>query len=87
MECVPCVWLGAGWEVLECVGDRIGFGRNMGKVGYVYVFRLRWCGWYWRRVSGRHWPWSGRMGWCFVCVCCESGLSVLMAGPGICILC
>ena len=27
------------------------------------------------------------MGWCYVCVCCESGLSVLMAGPGICILC
>ena len=28
-----------------------------------------------------------RVGWCYVCVCCESGLSVLMAGPGICILC
>ena len=27
---------------------------------------------------------SGRVGWCDVCVCCESGLSVLMAGPGIC---
>ena len=25
-------------------------------------------------------------GWCYVCVCCESALSVLMAGPGICIL-
>ena len=24
---------------------------------------------------------------CYVCVCCESGLFVLMAGPGICILC
>ena len=30
-------------------------------------------------------PGSGRVGWCYVCVCCESGLSVLMAGPGICI--
>ena len=29
--------------------------------------------------------WEG--GWCYVCMCCESGLSVLMAGPGICILC
>ena len=32
-------------------------------------------------------PGSGRVGWCYVCVCCESGLFVLMAGPGICILC
>ena len=23
----------------------------------------------------------------YVCVCCEFGFSVLMAGPGICILC
>ena len=27
------------------------------------------------------------LGMCYVCVCCESGFSVLMAGPGICILC
>ena len=29
----------------------------------------------------------GRLGslWCYVCVCCESGFSVLKAGPGICI--
>ena len=27
------------------------------------------------------------MGWCYVCVCCESGLFVEMAGPGICVLC
>ena len=37
------------------------------------------------RVGGRFGPGSGRVGW--YCVCCESGLSVLMAGPGICILC
>ena len=35
-------------EVGGVVGDRIGFGlyqfwRNMGKVGYVSVFCLRWC--------------------------------------------
>ena len=29
---------------------------------------------------------DGEIGIC-VYVCCESGLSVLMAGPGICILC
>ena len=27
------------------------------------------------------------LGWCYVCVFCASGFSVLMAGPGICILC
>ena len=27
------------------------------------------------------------MGWCYVCVRCESGFSVYMAGPGICVLC
>ena len=32
-------------------------------------------------------PKSGRVGWCYVCVCCEFGLYVLMAGSGICILC
>ena len=32
-------------------------------------------------------PGSGMVGWCYVCGCCESGLFVLMAGPGICILC
>ena len=26
-------------------------------------------------------------GWCYICVRCESGLSVYMAGPGICVLC
>ena len=32
-------------------------------------------------------PASGAVGWCYVCVRCESGLSVKMAGPGICVLC
>ena len=43
------------------------------------VFWLQWCG-----VGGRLGPESRRVGWW--CVCCESGLFVLMAGPGICIL-
>ena len=30
---------------------------------------------------------SGAVGWCYVCVRCESGFSVEMAGPGICVLC
>ena len=37
----------------------------------------------WGRLGTGSW----RLGWCYVCVCCESGLSVFMAGPGICILC
>ena len=32
-------------------------------------------------------PGSGAVGWCYVCVRCESGFSVWMAGPGICVLC
>ena len=38
-------------------------------------------------VCGPLGPGSGRVGCCYVSVCCESGLSLLMAGPGICILC
>ena len=30
---------------------------------------------------------SWRVGWRYVCVRCEPGFFVLMAGPGICILC
>ena len=30
---------------------------------------------------------SGRVGWCYVCVSCDPGLFVYMAGQGICILC
>ena len=34
------------------MGEKIGFGlyqswRNRGEVGYVSVYWLRWCGWYW----------------------------------------
>ena len=38
-------------------------------------------------VGGQLGPGSGRVVWCYGCVCWESGFSVLMAGPGICILC
>ena len=32
-------------------------------------------------------PGSGGVGWCYVCVSCESGFSVQMAGPGTYVLC
>ena len=32
-------------------------------------------------------PGSVRIGWCYVCVSCESGFFAQMAGSGICILC
>ena len=31
-------------------------------------------------------PGSEVVGWCYVCVSCESELTVYMAGPGICVL-
>ena len=32
-------------------------------------------------------PGSGWVGWCYVCVRWESGFSLYMACPGICVLC
>ena len=32
-------------------------------------------------------PGSGWVGWCYVCVKCESGLFVYVEGTGICVLC
>ena len=38
-------------------------------------------------VGGWHGPESGRVWWCYVCLCSESGFFVEMAGPDICVLC
>ena len=73
-------------------GLDLGFTNSGGTwgSGICVCVLLRWCGvggvggeWVGWRAFG---PGSGRVGWCYVCVCCESGFSVLMAGPGICIL-
>ena len=58
--------------------ERIGFGHyqscgDRGSVGRVSVFWLRWCMWV---VGRRLGPGSVAVGWCYVCVRCESGLSV-----------
>ena len=82
MTCV-CVWLGVGGG--EWVRG-LGFTNPGGT----------WRKWIWLcvlvavvlgGVGGLLGPGPERVGWCFVCVCCESGLFVLMASPGICILC
>ena len=51
------------------------------------VFWLWWCEWCRWGVSSGLGPGSGKAGWCHVCGSCESGFSVYMAGPDICILC
>ena len=46
-------------------------------VGHLSVFGLRWCGWCWGSLTKGL---EGE-GWCYVCVCCESGtlhLSVML---------
>ena len=72
-----------GSGVLSSTGDvlvdeRIGFGLyqssgDRGSVGHVSVFWLRWCGCRVGRGLGQG---SGAVGWCYVCVRCESGFSV-----------
>ena len=59
----------------------------MGKMGYVSVFWSRWCGWCWRRVGGQLVPGSRRVGGVMSVCVVSLDTHVLMAGPGICILC
>ena len=61
--------------------ERIGFGLYQSSgdrvsVGHVSVFWLRWCGWCWWLVGRGLGQGSGAVGCCYVCVRCESGLSV-----------
>ena len=67
--------------MLGCEGDsNTGVGSRGGVVA-VSACMYFGCG-----GGGRLGTGSGRMGWCYVCVSCESRFSVLMAGPGICML-
>ena len=54
----------------------LGFTNPVGTGGHVSVFWLRWCGWCRWRVGRGVGPGSGAVGWCYVCVRCESGFSV-----------
>ena len=69
-----------GFVLYQSCGDR-------GTVGHVSVFWLRLCGWCRWGVGRGLGPGWGAVGWCYVCVRCESGFSVQMAGPGICVFC
>ena len=89
MECVTCVcvWLGTGGVGGEWVTG-LGFTNSGGTWGKWDMCLCFGCG----GVGGVGGERAGGFcqdlgGWCYVCMCCESGLSVFMAGPGICILC
>ena len=68
---------GEGGEWMRELG--LGFTNPLGTgggVGHVSVFWLRWCGWCRWRVGRGLGQGSGAVGWCYVCVRCESGFSV-----------
>ena len=50
----------------------------------LHVCLLRVCLRRWGVGRGRG-PGSGGVGLCYICVSCESGFTVYMAGPGICV--
>ena len=84
-ECNECCFVVSGCNVSRMYVDVCYC--DMFSVGRVSVFWLWWCGWCRWRVGRGLGPGSGAVGWCYVCVRCESGFSVLMAGAGICVLC
>ena len=58
-----------------CLGFANPVGTR-GSVGHVSAFWLRLCGWCRWGVGRWLGPRSGAVGWCYVCVRCESGFSV-----------
>ena len=84
VRCV-CVWLGLrGWRSGEWMRG-LGFTNPVGTGEVLDMCLCFGCGGWvssgqvaWTRVWG--------MGWSYVCVSCESRLSVQMVGPGICVL-
>ena len=69
-----CGWRGGEWmrELGLCFTNPLGTGGVLD----MCLFWLRWCGccrWGVGRGLGQG---SGAVGWCYVCVRCESGFSV-----------
>ena len=66
---------GEGGEWMRGLG--LGFTNPVGTGGvlHVCVFWMRWCGWCRWGVGMGLGPGS-EVGWCYVCVRCESGFSV-----------
>ena len=57
----------------------LGFTNPLGTGGVLDMclcFGCGWCGWCRWRVGRGLGQWSGAVGWCYVCVRCESGFSV-----------
>ena len=79
-----------GGELMRALG--LGFTNHVGTGGVLDVCLCLGCGGVGGEGGvGKEWvvAWTRvwRGGWCYVGVRCESGLSVYMVGPGICILC
>ena len=76
-----CGWRGGEW--MRELG--LGFTNPVGTGGVLDLCLCFGCG-----GVGGEWVGAldqGRERWSYVCVWCESGFSVYMAGPGICVLC
>ena len=71
------------------IGFSLGFTNPVGTGGVWDMCLCLGCGGVVVLGGVVEWPGPGfgRVGWSYVCVCCESGLCVYMTGPGICIVC
>ena len=86
--CEMCLCLPRGGVGCVCVrGLALGFTNPVGTRGVWDVCLCLGCGAVGGVGSVCGWlaPGSVRVRWCYVCVCCESGFFVEMAG--ICVLC
>ena len=70
--------------------ERIGFGftNHEGPGGVWDLCQCLGCVCVGGGGGGSGWfgPWSGRVGWCYVCLRCKSGLYVGMRGLCICVV-
>ena len=68
---------GVGGEWMRELGlgftNPVGTGGSVRRVSVFWLWWCGWCRWEWGRGLGQG---SGAVGWCYVCVRCESGFSV-----------